>query len=551
MLAAAQRSIRLAIFAFTDQELEEAVADALRNGIHVYVVVDVTMLDQQGRHHPVTSRRPYRIGIARLMMGVGLSNRARNRLHMAAGAVRSHSKVAFALGLADELRNPFDTAADCLLPGLHASEFQQRREKLFSVLPSNSALIVNAAETKFMTHDIPYEFCQNSNFLYLTGLEEPGAHAVLRKGKDDTCSFILFTRPRDAHSEQWDGARLGRDGAIERYHADDAYPLPELQPAMHKILSGLDQVFVMAPDGGKYAPAFLDATRSFHEKFFGGNFFVEQLRLIKSESELERMRFAADIGAGGFIEMMKNTQPGMTELALASYFEASCKRNGALWNSFPNVVGSGANAAIIHYLSKRDLLRAGELVLVDSGCEVAGGYVSDITRTWPVGGDLSAAQRDLYEFTLDVQKRCLSHLEHQISTKQSISLDQLHDFSVKLMVDGLQQMGVLKPSSALKGLNQSILAEFHRYNPTHIGHYLGMDVHDTPHITRGAALQPGMVITVEPGIYLPKNDQNIPNEFRGIGIRIEDDVIITATGIEVITKKVPKELDEMEALRHA
>lgn len=297
---------------------------------------------------------------------------------------------------------------------------------------------------------------------------------------------------------------------------------------MHTILSGLDQVFVLSPDGGKYAPAFLDATRTFHDKFFGGNIFVEQLRLIKSERELDRMRYAADIGAGGFLEMMQHTQPGMTELALASYFEASCKRNGALWNSFPNVVGSGANAAVIHYLSKRDVLRDGELVLVDSGCEVAGGYVSDITRTWAVGGAaLSAAQRDLYTFTLDVQKRCLAHLAHQLATKQSISLDQLHDFSVKLMVDGMQQMGILKPTSALKGRTQSsILAEFHRYNPTHIGHYLGMDVHDTPHIPRGAPLQPGMVITVEPGVYLPQNDQNVPSEFRGIGIRIEDDVIV-------------------------
>lgn len=331
---------------------------------------------------------------------------------------------------------------------------------------------------------------------------------------------------RHLFSEQWDGARLGRDGAIERYHADDAYQLPELQSAMSKILTGLEQVFVMSPDGGKYSPTFVEATRSFHEKFFGGNFFVEQLRLIKSESELERMRYAADIGAGGFIEMMKNTQPGMTELALASYFESSCKRNGALWNSFPNVVGSGANAAIIHYLSKRDLLREGEMVLVDSGCEVAGGYVSDITRTWPVGGELSAAQRDLYEFTLAVQKQCLSHLEHQIAAKKPISLDQLHDFSVKLMVDGMQQLGVLKSNSVLKGLNRSVQAEFHRYNPTHIGHYLGMDVHDTPHITRGAPLQPGMVITVEPGVYLPKNDPNLPSDFRGIGIRIEDDVIV-------------------------
>ncbi|KAF1334513.1 Xaa-pro aminopeptidase, partial [Globisporangium splendens] len=478
----------------------------------------------------------------------------------AKAAVRAqHSAAsAFALGLVGGAgkkkhvspQNPFEVQSGCLLPGLPASEFQRRREKLFEVLPNNSAIIINAAETKYMTHDIPYEFRQNSNFLYLTGLEEPDAHAVLLKTQDK-CSFILFTRPRDAHSEQWDGARIGLNGAIERYHADDAYQLTDLQPALHKILSGLDQVFVMSPEGGKYQATFLDATRSFHDKFFAGNFFVEQLRVVKSEYELDRMRYAADIGVGGFLEMMKNTRAGMTELALASYFEASCKRNGALWNSFPNVVGSGANAAVIHYLSKRNLLYNDELVLVDSGCEVAGGYVSDITRTWPVGGTLSKAQRDLYEFTLEIQKQCLAHLRHQIASKQPISLDQLHDFSVKLMIDGMQEFGILKRNAVSKGFNRSVMAEFQKYNPTHIGHYLGMDVHDTPHITRSAALQPGMVITVEPGIYLPKNDQSIPEEFRGIGIRIEDDVIITESGIEIITKELPKELDAMEALRTA
>lgn len=351
--------------------------------------------------------------------------------------------------------------------------------------------------------------------------------------EDHTCCYHWLTLAHGNpnvflhRSEQWDGARLGLDGAIERYHADDAYQLTDLQPALHKILSGLEQVFVMSPDGGKYPAAFLEATRGFHDKFFAGSFFVEQLRLIKSEYELERMRFAADVGAGGFIEMMKNTRAGMTELALASHFEASCKRNGALWNSFPNVVGSGANAAIIHYLSKRSLLQNDELVLVDSGCEVAGGYVSDITRTWPVDGTLSQAQRDLYEFTLDVQKQCLVHLHHQIAIKQPISLDQLHDFSVKLMVDGMQQFKILKSGGAKGFTNRSVMTEFQKYNPTHIGHYLGMDVHDTPHITRGVPLQPGMVITVEPGIYLPKSDQQIPKEFRGIGIRIEDDIVVS------------------------
>ncbi|DAZ99649.1 TPA: hypothetical protein N0F65_001886 [Lagenidium giganteum] len=431
--------------------------------------------------------------------------------------------------------------------GLSAGEFRRRRERLFEELPDNSALIVNASETKYMSHDIPYEFRQNSNFLYLTGLEEPDSLALLLKSQGKT-SYILFVRPRDAHSEQWDGARIGLDGATGRYEADEAFQLSEMPAQFGKLLPSVERVFVMAPEGGRYSNSFLEATKPFHGKFFGGNFLVEQLRLIKSPAELDRMRFAADIGCKGFVEMMKRTRSGITELALAAEFESTCKRHGALWNSFPNVVGCGPNAAVIHYLSKRNMLKENELVLVDSGCEVAGGYASDITRTWNVGGTLSRAQLLLYEFTLDVQKKCLDHLRSQIEQKQSISLDQLHDFSVKLMVDGLRSFGILKSSPSL-GINRAVLSEFQRYNPTHIGHYLGMDVHDTPHIPRTVPLVPGMVITVEPGIYLPKNDATIPQEFRGIGIRIEDDVVITETGIEITTSNVPKELADMEALR--
>jgi Xaa-Pro aminopeptidase len=294
-----------------------------------------------------------------------------------------------------------------------------------------------------------------------------------------------------------------------------------MEQQLTKILTGLQQIYVMDPSPGVYPPSFLKATTSFHSKFFAGNFFVEQLRAVKSENELNCMRYAGEIAVGGFLAMMERARPYMTELALAAEFEAHCKRQGALWPSFPCVVGTGANAAVIHYLSKRNVLQPNDLVLVDSGCEVPGYYVSDITRTWPVtsSASLSTAQTDLYEFTLDVQKQSLQHLETQLTTGQSISLDQLHAFASRLMTDGLRQFGFLGPKSTMRDL--------HRYNPTHIGHYLGMDVHDTPNVSRSVPLRPGMVVTVEPGVYLPQNDQNLPKEFRGIGIRIEDDVIVS------------------------
>ncbi|OWZ20587.1 Xaa-Pro aminopeptidase [Phytophthora megakarya] len=458
----------------------------------------------------------------------------------------SRFKSTFAVADDGDLFNPFEVQSGCLQPGLPASEFQERRTKLFATMPDNSALITNAAEVKYMTHDIPWEFHQNSNFMYLTGLEEPDAHAVLLKSQG-TCSFVLFVRPRDPHSEQWDGARIGLDGAKDKYLADDAFQLTNLSPGMNKLLSGVDKIFVLKPDGGRYSPSFVDATKGFHNKFFAGDFLVEQLRAVKSENELNRMRFAADIGAQGFIDMMKNTRPGMSELALGSTFEGSIKKNGALWNAFPNVVGSGSNAAVIHYLSKRDLLGENDLVLVDSGCEVGGGYVSDITRTWPVGGKLSSGQITMYEFVLDVQKKCLEHLRNMIEAKEPITLNELHDYSVDIMMLRMLDLGVLKNKGGPN--SRHAIREFQKYNPTHIGHYLGMDTHDTPHVSRGAPLVPGMVVTIEPGIYLPKNDFDLPEEFRGIGIRIEDDVVITESGIEITTSKVPKGLQAMEALR--
>ncbi|CEG47709.1 probable xaa-pro aminopeptidase 3 [Plasmopara halstedii] len=443
--------------------------------------------------------------------------------------------------------NPFEVKAGYLQPGLPASEFQERRKKLFALMPTNTAFITNAASVKYMTHDIPWEFHQDTNFMYLTGLEEPDAHAVLLK-TPDVCSFVLFVRPRDPHSEQWDGARIGLNGAKDQYLADDAVQLTELAPTLHKLLSGLDKVFVLKPNGGSYSSTFVEATKSYHNKFFMGDSLIEQLRVIKSENELNRMRFAAEIGTQGFIDMMKNTRPGMSELALGSTFEGSIKKNGALWNAFPNVVGSGSNAAVIHYLAKRGMLHKHDLVLVDSGCEVAGGYVCDITRTWPVGGTLSSGQTMMYEFVLDVQKKCIKHLDNMIQMKSPISLNDLHDYSVDIMRERMMELGILKGKSETK--SRGFVREFQKYNPTHIGHYLGLDTHDTPHIMRCEPLVPGMVVTVEPGIYLPENDFDLPKEFRGIGVRIEDDIVITESGIEITTSKVPKELDAMEALRN-
>ncbi|OQS01031.1 xaa-Pro aminopeptidase [Achlya hypogyna] len=443
--------------------------------------------------------------------------------------------------------NPFFLAPGELVPGIHAAEFQARRARAFELMATDSILILNAAEEKYSAHDIPYDFRQDSQFLYLTGLEEPDAIAVLKKDASDATSFVLFVRPRDAHSEQWDGPRVDTVSARSSYFADDAYTIDEFEGMLPKLVAPATQICITRAVQNKYSNRFLSATRPLqgtHSIQMADN-LIDMLRVFKSPAEVAKMRHACDIGAGAFSHLMAQSRPGQLEISLAGTFEGFCRRQGSLRNSFPCVVGAGANGAVIHYLAKRSVVQPDELVLMDSGCEVTGNYVSDITRTWPSTGRFTQPQRDLYMLILDVQLKCLERLAQKMTQRERLTLDELHVYSVGLLVDGMQEFGIL-PRHLQKG-SAALDQAFRKYNPTHLGHYLGMDVHDTPTYSRSHPLQPGMVITIEPGIYLPQNDESIPKEYRGIGIRIEDDVLITETGIEVLTKAVPKTVADLEA----
>ncbi|RHY18909.1 hypothetical protein DYB36_010376 [Aphanomyces astaci] len=440
--------------------------------------------------------------------------------------------------------NPFVLKANELVPGIQASEFQQRREQAVKLLPANSILIV---QEKYSSHDIPYDFRQDSHFLYLTGLDEPEAVAVLKKNADATSEYILFVRPRDAHSEQWDGPRTDIHTAKSQFLADAAYTLDEFESKLLSMIAPDTQLCLTAPVQGKYPPRFLQATRSIAQthQFQMADAHLDSLRVIKSPAEVVKIREATAIGSDAFRSVMASCAPGQLELALAGQFEAKCRARGAPRNSFPCVVGAGANGSVIHYLSKRSMLQKEELVLMDSGCEITGNYVSDITRTWPIDGRFTGPQKALYTLVLDVQLRCLERLHVAMERKTSLSLDELHHYSVGLLGQGMKDVGIIP---ATVGLNTPEFSRlFRMYNPTHLSHYLGMDVHDTPRFPRSSPLRPGMVVTVEPGIYLPKNDMTVPVEFRGIGIRIEDDVLITDTGIEILTSRVPKSIEDLEA----
>ncbi|CAK4615589.1 unnamed protein product [Aphanomyces euteiches] len=419
-------------------------------------------------------------------------------------------------------RNPFLVGESELVPGIEAVEVQLRRQKAVQLLPPNSLLILNAAEEKYMSHDIPYDFRQDSHFLYLTGLDEPDAVAVLKKNADESSEYILFVRPRDAHSEQWVGPRVDVHSARTRYLADAAYTLDELETHLVKLAAPETQLFLTSAIQNRYPSRFLAAAQSISQnhQFQMADSLLDQLRVIKSPAEIARMQEATSIGSDAFCSLIKGSYPGQLEVALAGHFEAECRARGAPRNSFPCVVGAGPNAAVIHYLSKRSMLRENELVLMDAGCEINGNYVSDITRTWP-------------------------RLRQATEQKVTLSLDELHRYSVGLLGEGMKDFGIVPNHVSLNSTD--FHAIFRAYNPTHLSHYLGMDVHDTPRYSRSLPLQPGMVVTVEPGIYLPLQDTKVPAEFRGIGIRIEDDVLITETGIEILTSRVPKTISELES----
>ncbi|OQS07107.1 trifunctional enzyme subunit beta, mitochondrial precursor [Thraustotheca clavata] len=444
------------------------------------------------------------------------------------------------------VQNPFSLSVGELVPGIHASEFQARRARAFDLMPTDSLLILNAAEEKYSAHDIPYDFRQDSQFLYLTGLEEPEAIAILKKDGSNATSFIMFVRPRDSHSEQWDGPRVHTNSAKSSYLADEAFTIDEFESVLPKLVSASTQICITRAVQDKYSARFINATRQLQasHSFQMADNLLDMLRVIKSPVEIEKMRHACNIGSAAFQNLMSKAHPGQLEIGLAGTFEGYCRGQGSLRNAFPCVVGAGANASVIHYLAKRGVLKPDELVLMDSGCEVTGNYVSDITRTFPTTGRFTKPQHDLYSLILDVQLKCIERLSAAMQKKERLTLDELHIYSVGLLADGMQEFGIL-PRHLVKG-TAAFEHAFRKYNPTHLGHYLGMDVHDTPTYSRSHPIVPGMIITIEPGIYLPSNDDAIPHEYRGIGIRIEDDVLITESGIEILTKTVPKSIADLE-----
>lgn len=415
--------------------------------------------------------------------------------------------------------------------------------------PHSVAIIPSSLEVT-RSHDTHFRHRQDSDFYYLTGFEEPESIAVINPSHPEH-KYILFVRPRDPERETWDGRRAGVEGAVQKRGADAAFPIEEFSAKLGEVIGGaknlyykfgtarqdLDQLLLQ-----QIARMRLMARRNIYppQAIIDPGTVLHEMRFIKTEEEIDLMQRSANIAAEAHVEAMRSVRPGMYEYEIEALIEYIFRRRGASGPSYTSIVGGGANATVLHYVTNDAELRDGDLLLIDAGAELQG-YASDITRTFPVNGRFSPAQRDIYSLVLKAQVQCVER------ARAGVTFDDLYQHSVRVLTEGLVKLGLLAGDIS-KLIEEKSYERFYMHK---LGHYLGMDVHDVGlyHIDGAARpFEPGVVITVEPGLYIAADAENVPDQYRGIGVRIEDDVLITKDGNRVLTSKVPKRIEEIEEL---
>ncbi|RJT23170.1 Xaa-Pro aminopeptidase [Buttiauxella izardii] len=434
---------------------------------------------------------------------------------------------------------------------MNQHEFLRRRQALLAKMAPASAALIFAAPEATRSADSEYPYRQSSDFWYFTGFNEPEAVLVLIKSDETHNHSVLFNRLRDKTAEIWFGRRLGQEAAPEKLGVDRALAFSEIGEQLHQLLNGLDVVYHAQ---GEYAYAdtivfaALDKLRRGSRQNLTAPVtltdwrpWVHEQRLFKSEEEIIAMRRAGEITALAHTRAMEKCRPGMFEYQLEGEILHEFNRHGARFPSYNTIVGSGENACILHYTENESQMRDGDLVLIDAGCEYQG-YAGDITRTFPVNGKFSAPQREIYDIVLESLETALQLY------RPGTSMQEVTTQVVRIMVTDLVKLGILKGE-----VDKLIAENAHRPFFMHgLSHWLGLDVHDVGAYgqDRSRLLEPGMVITVEPGLYIAP-DADVPAQYRGIGIRIEDDILITADGNENLTASVVKAADDIEALMAA
>ena len=430
-------------------------------------------------------------------------------------------------------------------------EYLRRRQALLANMQPGSAALIFAAPETTRSNDSEYPYRQSSDFWYFTGFNEPEAVLVLIKSDDTHNHSVLFNRVRDLTAEIWFGRRLGQDAAPEKLGVERALAFSEINEQLYQLLNGLDVVY---HSQGEYAYAdelvfaALDKLRKGSRQNLSAPAsitdwrpIVHEMRLFKSPEELDVMRRAGEISALAHTRAMEKCRPGMFEYQLEGEILHEFNRHGARFPSYNTIVGGGENGCILHYTENESELRDGDLVLIDAGCEYRG-YAGDITRTFPVNGKFTPAQRAVYDIVLESLETTLTLF------RPGTSIQEVTGSVIRIMVNGLVKLGILKGD-----VEELIADNAHRAFFMHgLSHWLGLDVHDVGvyGTDRSRTLEPGMVLTVEPGLYIAP-DADVPAEYRGIGIRIEDDIVITENGNENLTASVVKKADEIEALMAA
>ena len=429
------------------------------------------------------------------------------------------------------------------------AEFARRRKNLMGMMDKHTIAIIPGAREVTRSRDTEYPFRQNSDLFYLTGFEEPDAVLVLVPGRRQG-QVVLFCRERDPDMELWNGYRLGPEGAVAYLGVDDAFPIDDLDEILPGLIEGTQRIYYSMGHDDVFDQRVMGWVNQIRRLVRTGAappadftdlaFLLHEQRLIKSAAEVRVMRKAGEISAAAHVRAMQECQPGRYEYHLEAAIQHTFAEHGARFPAYNSIVGSGANACVLHYTENASKMRAGDLVLIDAGCEYQG-YAADITRTFPVSGQFSTEQRAIYDVVLEAQRAAIAKV------RPGNTWNQPHDATVRVITRGLIKLGLLRGKE-----RELIKAEAYRDFYMHrAGHWLGLDVHDVGEYRvdgRWRQLEPGMVLTIEPGIYIAADNTKVPKRWRGIGVRIEDDVVVTEQGCDVLTGDVPKRADEIEAL---
>jgi len=427
------------------------------------------------------------------------------------------------------------------------SEFAARRKQLLETMGDGVAVFASAP-LAVRNHDVEHPYRQDSDFYYLTGFDEPES-VLLLTNRHDEHQVVLFVRPKKREREIWDGPRAGVEGAVEAFGADVAFPIDELSKRLPDYLGDVERIHYRLAQNDEADAKLFDCLNLLRrgarrgvtapEAIIDSSVHLHEMRLRKSDAEVATMRQAAEITKEAHLRAMQITGPGMHEYEIDAELLHVFRKHGCERPAYESIVGSGPNATILHYRAGNRVLNDGELVLIDAGCE-HGYYASDVTRTFPINGKFSDEQRTIYEVVLGAQKASIE------AVKPGATLKEIHDGAVRSITEGLVSIGLLKG-------DLDSLVEEKKYEPFYMhrtSHWLGMDVHDVGRYYvdgKQRPLEERFVLTIEPGIYIATDAEDVDERWRGIGVRIEDDVVVTNAGRDVLTEGIPKEIADVEA----